>query len=189
MIVIGASLGGMKALQKILRQLPAIFSRPIAVVLHRHRESDDLLVHLLQQASALPVTEAVDKEPILGGRVYIAPADYHLLVDELHFSLSTDDPVQFARPSIDVLFESAADAFGAKAIGIVLTGANQDGASGAARIRAKGGLVIVQDPATAENATMPQSALDATGTPHVASPEKIGELLSRLTPSSASTPS
>jgi two-component system chemotaxis response regulator CheB len=177
MIVIGASLGGMKAVRTILRSLPATFSETIVVALHRHREGDDILAHLIQKDSPLPVSEVVDKEPIERGRVYLAPADYHLLVERGNFTLSTDDPVQFARPSIDVLFESAADAFGAAVIGVVLTGANQDGARGAARIQERGGLVIVQDPKTAESGVMPKAALEATRTPHVYPLDQMGAFL------------
>jgi two-component system chemotaxis response regulator CheB len=188
MIVIGASLGGMKVLRTILRALPSDFPRPIAVVLHRHREADDLLVSLLQQDSRMPVAEAVDKEPLAAGRVVIAPPDYHLLVEPASFSLSTDDPVQYARPSIDVLFESAADAFGPKAIGVVLTGANHDGARGAARIQEKGGMVVVQDPGTAESPVMPLAAIESTGTGHIYVPEQIGPfLLKLLLPSTSKT--
>ncbi len=180
MIVIGGSLGGMKALRVILKELPATFPLPIACALHRRREPDDLLSHILQQDSAIPVSEALDKEPICGSHVYIAPPDYHLQVDPLNFSLSIDDPVQYARPSIDVLFESAADAFGPAVIAIVLTGANHDGQRGAARIQSRGGLIIVQDPETSESPVMPQATLDATGTRHVYSPEKIGAFLLKL---------
>jgi two-component system chemotaxis response regulator CheB len=186
MIVIGASLGGMKALRTILRSLPPAFPDAIAVVLHRHRDADESLVHFLSQESSLPVSEAVDKEPICSGRVYLAPPDYHLLVEPAYFSLSTDDPVQYARPSIDVLFESAADIFGPAAIAVVLTGANQDGAQGAMRIQAQGGLVVVQDPATAESPIMPRAAWEATGTGYVCPLEKMGALLLKLAGSAVS---
>jgi two-component system chemotaxis response regulator CheB len=135
MIVIGGSLGSMAALHTILRDLPKSFSRPIAVVLHRHKDSDDALMTILQRDIALTVREVVDKEPIQLCCVHIAPSDYHLLVETMCFSLSTDEPVQFARPSIDVLFESAADVYGSEAIAIILTGANRDGAAGAREIR------------------------------------------------------
>jgi two-component system chemotaxis response regulator CheB len=157
-------------------------------VLHRHREADDSLVHLLQQGSVLPIREVVDKDPISPGYVYIAPPDYHLLVEPQNFSLSIDNPVQFARPSIDVLFESAADIFGASLIGIVLTGANQDGARGAARIKEKGGLVIVQDPETAESPVMPKAALEATHTTYIRAVGEIATLLMNLTSLEASKP-
>ena len=189
MIVVGGSLGGMKALRTILQGLPGDFSRPIVVVLHRHREADDSLVQLLQTHTNLPITEALDKEPICVGHVYLSPPDYHLLVEPGGFSLSTDEPVQFARPSINVLFESAADNFGAEVIAVVLTGANSDGAEGAARIQAGGGTIIIQDPATSESPVMPQAAVDATRTSHICSPEDIAVLLLQLTGSvQSSTP-
>lgn len=183
MIVIGGSLGGAKVVYSILQALPKTFPHPVAITLHRSRdnqEEDGGMVELLQKASLLPVREPLDKEPILGGHVYLAPADYHLMVEPSGFSLSTDEPVQYARPSIDVLFESAADSFDGETIGVVLTGANQDGAHGAACIRDRGGLVIVQDPTTAESPGMPQSAIKATGTSHVYAPRDIGHFLARL---------
>jgi len=160
MIVVGASMGGLRALITVLGGMPRTFSIPLAVVLHRHKDSDGMLLELLQRNQPLPALEPVDKEPILPGRVYLAPADYHLLVEPSHFCLSIDDPVRYARPSIDVLFESAADAFGPETTALILTGANADGAHGAARIKARGGRVIVQDPATAEAPQMPQAVLD-----------------------------
>jgi two-component system chemotaxis response regulator CheB len=183
MIVIGGSLGGTRVLYIILRSLPKTFPHPIAVTLHRSRdggEEDGGVTELLQKASQLPVSEPLDKEPILGGHVYVAPADYHLMVEPSGFSLSTDEPVQFARPSIDVLFESAADAFVSETVGVILTGANQDGVHGAVCIRDRGGLVIAQDPATAESPIMPQAAITATGTPHIYAPREIGQFLARL---------
>jgi two-component system chemotaxis response regulator CheB len=185
MIVIGASSGGLKAMQTLLGGLPKAFPWPVAVVLHRHRETDDLLQVVLQRHSALPLIEAVDKELIRPGHVYIAPADYHLLVEPAQFSLSTDEPVFYARPSIDVLFESAADVYGQMTVGIILTGASQDGAQGAAEIQRRGGVVIVQDPATAENPTMPVAALTATGTRFVLPLDQIAATLVRITESIA----
>jgi two-component system chemotaxis response regulator CheB len=145
-IVIGTSLGGLEALQVILSGLPNTFPIPIAVVQHRHKTSDDTLRLLLQSYSNLVVKEAEDKEEILPGWVYLAPADYHLLIEskdqtgsQPYFSLSTDAPVTYARPSIDVLFETAADAYSKKVIGVLLTGANQDGVQGLAKIKARGG--------------------------------------------------
>jgi two-component system chemotaxis response regulator CheB len=180
MIVIGGSLGSLAALRLVLRQLPATFSLPIAVVLHRHKESDDSLASVLQRDIALPVHEVIDKDSIQAGHVHVGPSDYHLLVEALYFSLSTDEPVQYARPSIDVLFESAADVYGPRAIAVVLTGANRDGAEGAREIRRRGGTVVVQDPATAEGAVMPQAAIQAVPDALVRSPEEIGLLLLEL---------
>jgi two-component system chemotaxis response regulator CheB len=185
MIVIGGSLGSMAAVRTILREIPRSFALPIVVVLHRHRDSEDTLVPLLQRDLALPVCEVLDKDPIRAGQVHVAPCDYHLLVEPMYFSLSTDDPVQFARPSIDVLFESAADVFGARVTGVVLTGANHDGAQGAGEIRRRGGSVIVQDPATAESSVMPNAALLAVPDARVHNPGGIGRLLATLYPPSA----
>lgn len=181
MIVMGTSLGGMRALQEIFSALPGSFSWPVAVVMHRHKEADDFLVEFFQKDCALPVAEVVDKDPICPGRIYIAPADYHLLVERTHFSLSVDDQVQFARPSIDVLFESAADVFGPAVIGVVLTGANHDGADGARRIQERGGLMVVEDPRTAVCPTMPEAAIEAVAPGHVCPLKDIASLLVRLT--------
>lgn len=180
MIVIGASLGGTSALRGILRMLPAGFATPIAAVLHRHRESDDGLLDILRKDSAVPVREARDKDRIRAG-VTVAPADYHMLVETGYYSLSVDEPVQFARPSIDVLFESAAEVCCDRAIAIVLTGANQDGARGAARVRERGGTVIVQDPATAECPVMPSAALELAGADYLSRLEEIAGLVRKLT--------
>jgi two-component system chemotaxis response regulator CheB len=160
-VVVGASLGGLHALEAILSALPEDFPLPVAVVQHRSVLSGEAWVHVLQRHSRLKVREPLDKDPIQPGRVYIAPPDYHLLVDDGAFALSTDEPVLFARPSIDVLFESVADAFGSGTIGVVLTGASEDGARGAARIKRRGGYLVVQDPETAESPVMPRAALAA----------------------------
>jgi two-component system chemotaxis response regulator CheB len=180
MIVIGASWGGVKAIQTVLQGLPKGFPTPLAVVLHRHKDDVGLLRPALQRHCAIPVREVVDKEPIQPRHVFVAPADYHLLVEPTYFSLSTDEPVRCARPSIDVLFESAADTFGAAVIGVVLTGSSDDGARGAAQIQRRGGTVIVQDPATAESPIMPMAALTATGTNHVLPLDQIASLLVQL---------
>jgi two-component system chemotaxis response regulator CheB len=158
----GTSLGGLHALEEICSRLPEGFPLPVAIVQHRDKHSDDALREFLQGRSALPVVEVEDKEPIMAGRMYLAPPDYHLLVDQACFALSTEAPVCEARPSVDVLFESAADAYGSGVIGVVLSGANSDGAQGAARIKERGGLVVAQDPATAESSVMPVAALAAT---------------------------
>ncbi|MBF1988009.1 chemotaxis protein CheB [Fischerella thermalis] len=165
-IVIGTSLGGLEALQVILLGLPKTFPVPIAVVQHRHKDSDDTLRVLLQSYTNLVVKEAEDKEEILPGWVYLAPADYHLLIEskdktvsQPYFSLSTDVPVTYARPSIDVLFETAADAYNQKVIGVLLTGANQDGVQGLAKIKARGGMSIVEEPESAFCSIMPAAAI------------------------------
>nr|WP_199318773.1 MULTISPECIES: chemotaxis protein CheB [Cyanophyceae] len=159
MVVIGTSLGGLSALKVLLSGLPSNFPVAIAVVQHRHKDSEDMMSSFLQPYVTLPIREVVDKDDLLPGTVYVAPADYHMLVDVGYFTLSIDEPVSYARPSIDVLFESAADVYGEFVIGIILTGANQDGAKGLAAIKAQGGSTIVQEPATAESATMPAAAI------------------------------
>ncbi|MEH2165274.1 MAG: chemotaxis protein CheB [Nostoc sp.] len=160
-VVIGTSLGGLSALKIVLGNLPSDFHVPIAIVQHRHKESSKTLQDLLQESTLLKIQEVEDKDEILPGHIYIAPADYHLLVEPGHFALSTDEPVSYARPSIDVLFESAADVYTEQVIGVILTGANQDGVQGLKKIKARGGITIVQEPATAESDIMPEAAISA----------------------------
>ena len=161
LVVIGASWGGLAALSRIAAGLPVDFPLPVIMIQHRSRDSEALLEELLQDVTRLPVRQVDDKEPILGGHIYVAPADYHLLVDGAYFSLTTDTPVRYSRPSIDVTFASAADHCGPCATGVVLTGANEDGAAGLRHIVARGGRAIVQDPAEAEVRTMPAAAIAA----------------------------
>lgn len=163
LVVIGVSAGGLYALRTIMAGLPDDFDLPIAVVQHRSRDSE-LLCELLQECATLEVGEANDKEPILPGHVYVGPPDYHLLVEPGYFVLSTDEPVRFSRPSVDVMFLSAADAYSPDVIGIVLTGANADGARGLRAIVDRGGYALVQDPATAEVPVMPRAAIKAVPT-------------------------
>lgn len=157
-VAIGTSWGGLNALVRILGGLPAGFPMPVVVVQHRSKDSDDLMAKLLQDMSDLNVREAEDKDTLLPSNVYVAPSDYHLLVDDGQVSLTTDAPVRYSRPSIDVAFESVARAYGSGAIGVVLTGANEDGARGLARIMDLGGRGIVEDPKTAEMPVMPEAA-------------------------------
>ena len=162
LIVIGCSLGGMHALQTIFTALPKEFCLPIVVAQHRHKRSNEGLPSFLRRVTHMKVVDADDKQWIKSGHVYLAPADYHLLVEKGgELNLSVDDAVRYSRPSIDVLFESAADAYASTVIGVILTGANEDGARGAARIKKRGGYVVAQDPATAEAPTMPKAAIDA----------------------------
>lgn len=161
LVVVGTSMGGLHALETLLRGLPADFPVPLAVVQHRGVEADELLVPLLQHHAALPVTEANDKEPLVSGHVYVAPPDYHLLIDGGRLALSTDERVLHARPSIDVLFESAADSYRDGVVGVVLTGASSDGTNGALRIKRCGGQVVAQDPASADAPLMPRSVIAA----------------------------
>lgn len=161
-VVIGTSLGGLSALRILLGGLADSFPLAIAVVQHRHKESDRSLSDFLQRHISLPIKEVEDKDILQPGTVYLAPSDYHLLIEPGYLSLSTDEPVCYARPSIDVLFESAADTYYERTIGVILTGANHDGAKGLARIKACGGYTIVQDPLSAEISTMPRAAIEAT---------------------------
>jgi two-component system, chemotaxis family, protein-glutamate methylesterase/glutaminase len=186
-VVVGTSLGGLTALQVLLSSLPAGFSAPIAIVQHRSVDSQDGMLTFLRRYTPLPVREPKDKEPVVSGQVYIAPPDYHLMIEGASFSLSTDAPVSYARPSIDVLFESAADAYGERTVGIVMTGANHDGAAGAARIKTAGGIVLVQDPATAECAIMPKAAMKATVVDGVLPLQHISEKLVNLCQSGSET--
>lgn len=159
-VVVGTSWGGLNALRELVGGLPATFRTPCVLIQHRHRQSDHyLLSTFLQERTRLTVTEVEDKMPIESGTLYVAPADYHLLVDRGFFTLSTDPAVRYSRPSIDVTFYSAADAYGAGAVGVILTGANSDGSRGLRRIFDRGGLALVQDPSTAESPTMPASAI------------------------------
>lgn len=161
-IVVGASAGGPEALLQLLAALPAPFPLPILIVQHVHENSPGTWPEILSEALGRQVKNAEDKEPIAAGVTYIAPPGYHLLVErDRSLSLCVDERVRFARPSVDVLFQSAADAFRGQLLAVVLTGANADGACGAAAVRARGGSVIVQTPSTAHVSTMPQAALDA----------------------------
>ncbi len=180
-VVIGASAGGIEALSVILPALPADLRVPVLVVLHLPRERPSLLVDVFGPRCAVPVREAVDKEPIAAGTIYFAPPDYHLLIDEgPAIALSDDEPVHHSRPSVDVLFESAADAFGAGVLAILLTGGNEDGAAGLAAVREAGGTVVVQDPEQAYAPTMVTAAL-ARGPVHQRLRlQDIAELLSGL---------
>lgn len=161
-IVIGASAGGVQALSWILTALPPHFAHPILIVLHVPQRNENPLIELLRLRCLLEVKEAEDKEALQQGTVYFAPPGYHLLVEKnMAIALTSDEPVNYSRPAIDVLFETAADALGPELTGIVLTGANHDGAEGLRAIWAAGGTVIVQDPVTAEMPTMPRAALEA----------------------------
>ncbi|WP_427158806.1 chemotaxis protein CheB [Aliinostoc sp. HNIBRCY26] len=176
-VVVGTSLGGLSALQKILGNLPANFPTAIAIVQHRHKESDATLKALLQTYTSLPIQEVEDKDEIIPGRVYLAPPDYHLLVEPGYFALSIDQPVSYARPSIDVLFESAADTYGGSVIGLILTGANQDGTQGLKKIKARGGITIVQEPSTAESPIMPAAAMADLAVDWILQLPEISDLL------------
>jgi two-component system chemotaxis response regulator CheB len=180
-IVIGVSSGGMNALKIIFSALPADFSTPIIIVQHVGANSDSQWINLLNEKSNLNLKEADEKEKIEKGKVYFAPPNYHLLIEkDKTFSFTIDERVSFARPSIDVLFESAAEAYKKKLIGVVLTGSNHDGTKGIKRIKECGGLAIIQDPETADSPYMPKSAIDAIEPDYILSLEDIVELLIKI---------
>jgi len=180
-IVIGASAGAIDTLRVILAPIPPTFGAPMIVVVHVPSKFDSRLPDVLAAFCALTVREARDKEQVENGVVYVAPPGYHLLVEpDRSLALSLDPPVNFSRPSIDVLFESAAYAYRERLLGIVLTGANDDGADGLAAIRASGGLGWVQAPETAAAAVMPASALERAGADAVYAPAMMGAELARI---------
>jgi two-component system chemotaxis response regulator CheB len=181
-VAIGTSLGGLHALSVLLGALPGRLPVPVVVAQHRATDGDGRgLGALLQEHTAMPVQDAEDKMELAPGAVYLAPSDYHLLVEAPGLAaLSTEAPVRSARPSIDVLFETVAEAYGPGALGILLTGASRDGADGVAAIKARGGRVIVQDPASAESATMPAAALAAAAVDYVLPLEEIGHYVMSL---------
>lgn len=177
-IVIGASAGGLHALISILKPLPPNYPIPVIVVQHRAKDERSLLEEVLQHKCNIRIKQADEKEEIQHGVVYFAPPNYHLLVESNGtFSLSYDAPVNFSRPSIDVLFETAADIYKERLLGIILTGANKDGAEGMRKIRKLGGTTIAQDPATADYREMPQAAIGTGAIQHILTPEAIGSFL------------
>ncbi|WOB06140.1 chemotaxis protein CheB [Piscinibacter gummiphilus] len=180
-VVIGGSAGGVDALAVMLPALPAALPVPVIVVLHLPREKPSLLVEIFSRQCALPVQEAQDKAPIEPGNVYFAPADYHLLVDHgPSFALSVDEPVHYSRPSIDVLFETAADVYAEHLLAVVLTGASQDGAAGLAAVHRAGGTTVVQEPQEALSPYMPESALRTSPVDHVLPLAGIAQLIGGL---------
>jgi two-component system chemotaxis response regulator CheB len=166
-VAIGTSWGGLAALTKLLGELPADFNIPVVLVQHRSKDSERLLVQLLGDATDLKVCDIEDKDPLTPGTVHVAPANYHVLIEDGYASLTVEEPVRFSRPSIDVMFSSAADTYRSAAIGVVLTGANEDGARGLAHIVRRGGRALVQDPKTAEIPIMPAAAIRAVPTSEV----------------------
>ena len=179
LVVIGCSWGGLMALERLLPRIPPAVRAPIVVAQHRGAALSPLAA-LLARHTPRPVRETDDKERITPGRVYLAPPDYHLLVERDRFALSTEGPIRFSRPSIDALFESAADAYTAGVVAVVLTGANDDGAIGAMAVARRGGRVVVQDPATADRDAMPAATLRAVPDATVLPVEQIGDHLCRL---------
>jgi two-component system chemotaxis response regulator CheB len=186
LVVVGASWGGLNALSKLFAAMPEEFAVPIVVVQHRSRHADNLLASLLQDVTPLRVVDVEDKEPLEQHSVYVAPANYHLLIEDGHLSLTTDPLVRFSRPSIDVTFASAADTYRSGTLGVVLTGANDDGSRGLRHIVDVGGRAIVQDPATAESSAMPAAAVQAVPEAEVLKLEEIApRLVSIVSPASS----
>jgi two-component system, chemotaxis family, protein-glutamate methylesterase/glutaminase len=180
MAVVGTSWGGLDALRVLITGLPPEFEIPMVVIQHRHRDSDAMLARFLQDLTRLRVCEVDDKQPVEAAHVYVAPANYHLLVEEGYFSLSTDAPVRYSRPSIDVSMTTAADAYRNRTVGVILTGSNADGAAGLRRIADGGGLTVVQEPATAEAPVMPNAAIKAVPTARVFTLQRIAAFLAEL---------
>jgi two-component system chemotaxis response regulator CheB len=176
-IALGASLGGLDAVQTLLAGLPANLRCPLAIVQHRAPQVDGHLVQLLNRHSKLPVIEPDDKTSITAGHIYLAPPGYHMIIERGYLSLSLDPPVLFARPSIDVLLESAADSYGEAAVAVVLTGSNDDGAFGAAAVKRAGGRVVVQDPATARAPAGPLAVMGRNVVDAVVPIEEMAALL------------
>ena len=180
-VVISASAGGMETLSSILTRLPSNFAVPILIVQHLSPESDGYMAKYLNEKSDIIVKEADDKEKIVPGTVYIAPPNYHLLIEKDEtLSFTVENKVNYARPSIDVLFETAADLYQDALIGIILTGANSDGSKGLKKIKEMGGLAIVQDPDTALVKSMPKAAIKETNVDYILSVDKITDKLIEL---------
>ena len=168
-------------MKKILKALPAGFTLAMVVVQHVHPRQDGFFIDYFNEHCALEVRGAGEKEPVEPGVVYFAPPNYHLLIErDRTFSLSIDEKVNFSRPAIDVLFESAAEAYGPALIGVILTGASRDGAAGLRRVRERGGLTVIQDPSTAEFQAMPLAASEEAGGDHILPLKEIGALLARI---------
>jgi two-component system chemotaxis response regulator CheB len=187
-VAIGTSWGGLAALTRLLGGLPADFAIPVVVVQHRSNDSERLLSQLLQDATDLRVCEIEDKDELTSGTVHLAPANYHVLIEEGYLSLTVEEPVRFSRPSIDVMLTSAADTYRSAAIGVVLTGANEDGARGLAQIVKRGGRALVQDPKTAEIPIMPEAAIRAVPTAEVLPLNKVASRLIELNANKVKVP-
>ena len=181
LVVVGASWGGLHAVGALLTDLSPGVGVAVVVALHRASHGiEGTLVQYLQGRAAVPVQEVEDKDEIVEGHVYVAPADYHLLVERGHFALSLDAPVLYSRPSIDVVLETAAEAYGERMVAVVLTGANEDGTRGAGAVRQRGGLVIVQDPDTAERREMPGAVIASGEVDEVLPLDRIAGRLNEL---------
>lgn len=180
-VVIGTSAGGLYALSFILKDLPAAYPIPVIIVQHRSKDQRDLLEEVLQSKCRIRIKQADEKEKIESGVVYIAPPDYHLLVEaNKTFSLSSDEPVRYSRPSIDVLFETAAMVFKDSLVGIILTGANNDGAAGTIAVKKCGGLTIAQQPDEAQFSAMPRAAIETRNVKYIKTLTEIQDFLLQI---------
>lgn len=180
-VVVGVSSGGLEALKTLVPALRPDFGAPVLIVQHLSPQADSYLTARLDEISPLTVKEAEDKEILRAGVVYVAPPDYHMLVEaDGSLTLSVDPRVNFSRPSVDVLFESASDAFADRLVGVILTGGNQDGAKGLARIKRRGGLAVVQSPESAQADAMPRAALESARVDHVLPLHEIAPFLNQL---------
>ena len=180
-VAIGGSAGSLEVILAIVQGLPKSPGVAIIIIVHRKNDLESILGNLLSYKTHLPVREVEDKDPILPDQVYIAPPDYHLLIEDEHtFSLDSSEKINFSRPSIDVTFESVAETFGERTIAILLSGANSDGASGLLKIRQSGGYTIVQNPATADIGYMPQQAISLGAAQYVLDAEELVAVLNRL---------
>ena len=180
-VLIGGSAGSLHVILHVLAHLRADLSIPVVIVLHRKNDSDSSLSQLMAFRTNLPVKEADDKETILPGNVYLAPADYHLLLEiDKSFSLDDSEKINFSRPSIDVTFETAAEAYGQGVTAILLSGANADGVDGLAFIKSLKGTIVVQDPSTAQVPYMPQQAIDAMPIDHILTIEQLPGFINQL---------
>jgi two-component system chemotaxis response regulator CheB len=177
LVALGASWGGIDATRDVLARLPPDPPFAMLLVQHRSRDGSDGLLGVLRRCASAPVLEPDDKEPILPGRIYLAPPDYHLLVERRSFALSTEEMVNHARPSIDVVFETAARAYRERLLAIILSGAGSDGAMGLARVKALGGLTAVQDPHTAHARSMPEAAIGRASPHRILRLEEIAEFI------------
>ncbi len=182
-IIIGGSAGSFKIISKVIASLPADFPIPIIVCLHRLRNVKTGIISALSNNSGIKITEPFDKDPIEPGTVYIAPANYHLLIEHGNFfSLATSKPVNHSRPSIDIAMKSAAGVYSGNLLGILISGANSDGAEGMMAIHQSGGTTIVQDPNEAEIPSMPKAAIDSYKPDYVFSTDKIISFIGNLAP-------
>lgn len=180
-LLIGGSAGSLTVLFALLPTLKPDFSFPIVIVLHRKNSGDSTLSQLLAGKSKAPVMEVDDKDPILPGMIYIAPADYHLLIEkDLTFSLDDSEKVNYSRPSLDVTFESAADVYAKGVVAIILSGANEDGSRGMAAIKASGGTIVAQDPSSAQMSVMPLHAITSNDIKLILTPAEMGPFISNL---------